>query len=246
MLFDERPKLRKGDLFDRETEVFYVIEGAGHPLTVITGIRRIGKTSVLNVALGELKDAVTLIVDCRRLRPNYGRSELYALFSEALSTRFDRLVDVLSGVRGVSIMGNSVELRWRGKDSVSLADLIDRLNRRRVVVALDEAQRLRGPLSGEVRDAIAHAYDYDRNVTFILTGSEVGLLYDFIGVEDEASALYGRFFREVRLERFSPERSREFLRRGFEELGVNVDEDLIDEVAGLFDGIPGWLTFAGL
>ena len=34
-------------------------------------------------------------------------------------------------------------------------------------------KELRGPRANEVLNAIAHAYDYDRNITFILTGSEV-------------------------------------------------------------------------
>lgn len=239
------PRAGGRDLFDRDSEVSQVVEGLGHPLTVISGIRRIGKISVLNVALSEV-NAVTLIIDCRRLRPNYSRAELYSLFSEALSSRLDRVVDLLRGLRGASIMGSGVELRWRGRDSVSLADLLDRLNSRRAVIALDEAQRLRGPLSTEARDAIAHAYDYDRNVSFVLTGSEAGLLYDFIGLEDESSPLYGRYFRDVRLERFSRGQSVEFLRRGFNELGVEVSDDVIEGIAEYFDGIPGWLTFAGL
>jgi len=57
-------------------------------------------------------------------------------------------------------------------------------------------------LSSEVLNALVHAYDFDRNVTFILTGSEVGLLYDFICVEDPKSPLFGRFFYEIDVNRF--------------------------------------------
>jgi len=111
---------------------------------------------------------------------------------------------------------------------------------------VDEAQKLRGPLSREVREAIAHAYDYDRNLSFILTGSEVGLLHDFLGVEDERSPLFGRYYNEVSLERFTRRESAEFLERGFEELGVKVGESEMEELVDLVDGIPGWLAFAGL
>jgi len=111
---------------------------------------------------------------------------------------------------------------------------------------VDEARKLRGPLSREVREAIAHAYDYDRNLSFILTGSEVGLLHDFLGVEDERSPLFGRYYNEVSLERFTRRESAEFLERGFEELGVKVRESEMEELVDLVDGIPGWLAFAGL
>ncbi|MFP3157453.1 MAG: ATP-binding protein, partial [Caldivirga sp.] len=175
----ERPKARREDLFDRVKEVSEVINAIdkGRPIIVLSGIRRIGKTSVLLVALNEV-NVDSVLIDCRALKENYGRRELYALFSTAFSSKLDKLRDVLKGIRGVSIMGNYVELKWSGRDYLSLTELFDKLNRRRLVIVLDEAQRLRGPLANEVKDAIAHAYDYDRNLTFILTGSEVGLLHE--------------------------------------------------------------------
>ncbi|ADY02122.1 ATPase [Vulcanisaeta moutnovskia 768-28] len=69
----------------------------------------------------------------------------------------------------------------------------------RVVVAFDEAQRLRDPLSSEVLNALAHAYDFNGNITFIFMDSEVDLLYDFIGIEDPSSPLFGRYFYEVKM-----------------------------------------------
>jgi len=246
MLFDERPKARREDLFDRVKEVSEVIDAIdkGRPIIVLSGIRRIGKTSVLLVALNEV-NVDSVLIDCRALKENYGRRELYALFSTAFSSKLDKLRDVLKGIRGVSIMGNYVELKWSGRDYLSLTELFDKLNRRRLVIALDEAQRLRGPLANEVKDAIAHAYDYDRNLTFILTGSEVGLLHELLNVDDEESPLYGRYYHEVTLGRFSVDESEEFLRRGFSELSISVGDDVITSIAEYFDGIPGWLTLAG-
>lgn len=242
MLFDERPKRTREELFDREREIEEIEKNVDRPLIVLSGVRRIGKTSTLLVALNEI-GIDYVIIDCRRLKENYGRQELFNLFSSSFSSVLDKIKDILSGVRGVSIAGSSIEFRWKGRNSLSLADLFDHLNKRRLIIAIDEAQKLRGPLSAEVRDAIAHAYDYDDNLTFILTGSEVGLLYDFLGVEDEKSPLYGRYFYSISLGRFSRDESREFLMRGFSEVGVKVDKGLIDYMVDIFDGIPGWLTF---
>ncbi|MFP3399611.1 MAG: ATP-binding protein, partial [Acidianus sp.] len=72
MLFDERPKVRKEDLFDREKEVEEIINNIKRPLLLISGVRRIGKTSVLLVSLNEAKENYILI-DCRKLKENYGR-----------------------------------------------------------------------------------------------------------------------------------------------------------------------------
>ena len=40
-------------------------------------------------------------------------------------------------------------------------------------------------------------------VTFIVTGSEVGVLKDFLRIEDSEAPLYGRYIREVYADRFS-------------------------------------------
>ncbi|AWR94004.1 AAA family ATPase [Acidianus brierleyi] len=247
MIFDERPKDNRRDLFDREKELEKIENNiiAKKPLLLLVGVRRIGKTSVLQTALNEINET-SLIIDCRKLKENYGRRDLYSLFSQSLTSRLDKLKDILRKINGVSIFGNYVELKWSGKDYISIADLLDHLNERRIIIAIDEAQKLRGPLSKEVKDAIAHAYDYDKNITFILTGSEVGLLYDFLGVNDVESPLYGRYYNEIELERFDKEKSIEMLKKGFEELSFSIKDDIINSIVNEFDGIPGWLVFAGL
>lgn len=58
------------------------------------------------------------------------------------------------------MFGNYVEISWKGRDHISLAELLDHLNEKRLIIALDEAQRLRGPLSKEIKGAFAHSYDY--------------------------------------------------------------------------------------
>ncbi|WP_288104695.1 ATP-binding protein, partial [Thermofilum sp.] len=244
MLFDERPKERREDLYDREKEIEELKRSIGRPLILLTGIRRIGKTSVLRVALSEL-DIPYVLIDARSLRRNYSRSDLFRLIAQGLSGSLDKIKDLLMGIRGLRVMGVEVEVSWRGSDSLSLVELFDRLNKKKIVIAIDEAQRLRGPRSSELKDAIAHAYDYDQNISFILTGSEVGLLYDFIGIEDSRSPLYGRYYVEVKLERLSREQSIDFLRKGFAQLNLRVSEEVLEVAYEHFDGIPGWLTFFG-
>lgn len=245
MLFDERPKDSKEDLFDRESELSETLKAIkeNRPLILILGIRRIGKTSLLNVVLKESK-VNYILVDLRSLKRNYSRGDLYNALAEGLSLN-KKILDFLRGLRGVKIMGNEIELKWRGRNSLSIAELLDRLNANRIIIALDEAQKLRGPLANEIKEAIAHAYDYDKKITFILTGSEVGLLYDFLGIENPSSPLYGRYAIEIKLERLSREKSIEFLERGFDEIGVRVNKEVLEEAYEKFDGIVGWLTFFG-
>jgi len=55
VLFDERPKTNRSDLFGRERELNELKEKIDKPLLLLTGIRRIGKTFVLNVFFNESK-----------------------------------------------------------------------------------------------------------------------------------------------------------------------------------------------
>jgi len=185
------------------------------------------------------------LLDLRSLKINYGLRDLYYVLSRAFSTNLDKFREILTSLSSVKILGNEVAIRWRGRNALTLPTLFDSLNKRRTIIAMDEAQRLRGPRTREVLNAIAHAYDYDRNLTFILTGSEAGLLYDFLRLDDVDSPLYGRYCYRLVVERFDEDTAREFLRRGFEELGVDIGEEELEEAVNFFDGIPGWLTFFG-
>jgi len=244
VLFDERPKVNRSDLFDRERELNELKEKLDKPLLLLTGIRRIGKTSVLNVFLNESKTPFILI-DARSLKRNYSVEDLYKLIARSLSSSLSNIYEVLKNIKRIKILGNEIEIAWRGKDYVSLSELFDELNSKRVIVAVDEAQLLRGPNSIEIKNAIAHSYDYNRNITFILTGSEAGLLYQFLGIKDQNSPLFGRSYHEVKLERFDKETSKRFLEKGFSEANFNVEQKIIDEAVDEFDGIVGWLTYFG-
>jgi AAA+ ATPase superfamily predicted ATPase len=242
-LFDLRPKSRREDLFDRERELSELYRGVerGYPVVVVLGVRRIGKTSILRVFLNEV-DGV--YIDMRGI---VRRSDLEVRLTDSLTSSLGRLRRFLEGIRGVEISGLSLEIRWRGRNSVSLAGLLTEVNRKggRFVVVLDEVQSVRPPLSAELRNLIAYTYDNLENITFILAGSEVGLLRDFLGYEEPKSPLYGRAVYEVVVERFSKEESREFLMRGFREEGVSPPPEVIDEAVNFFDGIVGWLVLFG-
>lgn len=242
MLFDPRPKASRDELFDREVELSILdrLAERGGPLALVLGIRRIGKTSLLKSFLSEWTG---VYVDVRGVRT---RADLFRVVGEGLSLS-RRVRRLLEGVRGIRVSLSGVEIRWRGRDSISLAGLLHELGRsgERVVVVFDEAQALRPPISAEVREAIAYAYDNVPTVSVILSGSEVGLLRDFVGVDDPDSPLYGRYALELGVRRFSPDESAEFLREGFTEEGVEVPEDIIEEAVKTFDGIVGWLVYFG-
>lgn len=257
MLFDLQPKRRREDLYDREEELkeFFDAVELGETLVLLLGIRRLGKSSLLNVALSESGKPFSKI-DVRSLYFTHGSipQELLArkLLEGLLKSLKGRdkvrmeLVKALSRIKGVKVSGLQVEF----DEKPDLAGLLERLDAwaektgRRVIIAFDEAQYLR--LSGIQYDGlIAYAVDNLPNLTFVLTGSEVGMLHDFIGLDDPKKPLFGRYAREITLKRFSKEQSGDFLRRGFDELGVKVQEEEIKKAVEKLDGIVGWLTLYG-
>ncbi|MDG6939971.1 MAG: ATP-binding protein [Nitrososphaerota archaeon] len=92
---------------------------------------------------------------------------------------------------------------------------------------------------------LAHVYDYIPSVQLVLTGSQVGFLHEFLGVEDAEAPLYGRVRVEIRTPRLTKDQARDFLEKGFAQIKVKPDPRQLDSAIEKLDGIIGWLTFLG-
>ncbi len=114
-----------------------------------------------------------------------------------------------------------------------------------IIVAVDEAQEFRKLNWLRIDRILAYAYDNLRNLRFLLSGSQVGLLYDFLGVNDPTSPLYGRAFVEVKTRRLSRVEAVDFLEKGFAQLGLIPESEVIQRVVEEVDGIIEWLTYFG-
>ncbi len=260
MYFDIKPKEKREDLFDREEELNKLIKyiNVGSRVIILTGFRRSGKTSLLKVGLNLLNKPY-ILVDARGISINPSLRDLYILLESGINDLINRskhlvekLLSSLSMVNGISIHGLSVYFKWRGKNKLLLHQLFDNLNyfaemkiKDKVIIAFDEAQYLKGVIGKYLLSAIAHAYDYNENLIFIFTGSQVGLLHDFLGVDNPKSYLYGRHMSEIKLGNFSKNLSLEFLREGFKQINLEVSEEILEYAYNCLDGIVGWLTEFG-
>ncbi len=247
MYFDPRPKSSREDLYNRERELKEFISAIeSSPLTVVTGIRRLGKTSLILVGL-EGKPHV--IVDLRGV--SQSRKALYKRIEYSLNQFFakyrglwEKLRGKLGIISGVEILGVGVSLSWR-KGATDLAALFRSLEDHEVVVVFDEVQYVRGPFGKEFAEVLAYLYDHSE-LRIVLSGSEVGLLYDFLGVNTPEAPLYGRYFREVKLNSFSRSQSLDFLEKGFEQYNVKPPSKVLEEAVDSLNGIVGWLVYFGL
>jgi AAA+ ATPase superfamily predicted ATPase len=261
LYFGDRPKVRGEDFYDREDELRKLVDSLrkGSALTVVKGLRRLGKSSLMLIGLSKL-GSPHLLIDCRQFEEvaHLPRRALIGALEESVNSfirehrsLWSALKEHLSRVRGVKVGDFSVTFSWSTQRALSLTGLFDTLNRFaedrgiKVVVAVDEAQQLRKLANFDFSGLLAHIYDYDGNLQLLLTGSQVGLLDDLLGVDDPSSPLYGRARSEILLGRFSVEQSAEFLREGFKQCRMRVSDETIEYAVEKLDGIVGWLSNFG-
>jgi len=235
--FNPEPKTRKEEFFNMEEEIDRLSKGLKHgKLVVVSGLRRYGKTSLILTYLNEEKYDY-IYIDCRLLPPGMiTLDSILKLFKEELEKK-TWARKILRSVEEIAV--GDIKVKLKGEET--LASMLEALEGK--IVVLDEAQELRRS-KYRFDKILAYAYDH-LNIKFIVSGSQIGLLYRFLRVNDPESPLYGRPYIEVKLGRLSEKDSRRFLLEGFKQYGVEVSEDEIEEAVKWFDGIIGWLTYFG-
>jgi len=182
----------------------------------------------------------------------------YEMFLEELKasiSRFTavdrRILEYLRTVKGVKVLGLEVEFE-RGKSRPLLTSILEAMDswakdrEEKLVIIIDEAQELIKLRGYDIIPAIAYAYDNLRSLAFVFAGSKIGLLYRFLKVQDPSSPLYGRYMERIELKPLSREKAVEFLRKGFEDHGLKVNEEFLNRAVDKLDGVIGWLAYLGL
>jgi len=228
------------------------MDSLSNPLTLILGVRRIGKTSLLLVGLNEAK-LPYMIIDCRDLPINPSKKDVILAFERGFNEMvkkhrkiWESIKNYLKIIEGVKILGLGASFSWEKTSPSSIISEINnwaRDHNTRVVIAFDEFQQIRG--AKEILTLIAHTYDYKRNISIVLTGSEMGLLYDALRIDDPKAPLYGRYLYEIKLKNFTREQAIEFLLLGFHQHNIKPSKRILEYAVDKFNGIPGWLTFFG-
>ncbi len=244
--------MKRVDLFSRDAELKRFSDAVTYAsLVVIIGPRRTGKTSFMNVALAE-SGFPHISLDLRGLPYNPSRADIVRRL-EAGFNQIDRkwlhtLCNALTRVKGFTILGNAISLDW-SKTGVDLTDLFDEINLwalkqgTKFLAGFDEIQLVRG--DRQIPRLFAHIADSDRYITLVVTGSEVGLLFDFLGFEDTESPLYGRHYTEIHMRDFDPREAEAYLLAGFQQIGVPASTDVVHYAIEKLDGVVGWLTLFG-
>ncbi|MCL5412834.1 MAG: ATP-binding protein [Candidatus Marsarchaeota archaeon] len=247
MLFDINPKEKVSDLYDRKKELKSLSQAIKNDerLSIVFGVRRIGKTSLIHAFLSGY-EVPYVLVDARKIYTEHAAIPISALY-QLIGVEFLNFVERLNLDSAESMKERYPKLA-SGK---GLTDLLTVINewcgdkKLKYAIVLDEAQYLRFGGSVKYDMLIAWSMDNLPNIMYILTGSEVGMLKDFLNYEDINAPLYGRYRNEIYLGRFDAKTSEHFLSSGFKEVNAKISSGEIKDIVKELGGVVGWLTYYG-
>lgn len=228
MYFNPQVKDNRGDFFNFEViqeELKRAIEDKLVPLIAVYGLRRTGKTSLIRVVLNSM-DKKYVWIDSRNIS---SRDEFHKKLLDEID-KFRRF-----RVEKLILKGVGLSLNFMKKG-------LDYLNKHKFVLVIDEAQLLK---KLHLDNSIAYIYDNFPNIKIVISGSESGMLKNFLGKNNARAPLYGRAVLELQTNRLDRESGFIFLREGAKQAKINfTDEEILTAIKAL-DGIIGWLTKYG-
>ena len=261
---DPRPKDDLKSLYDRKEEVSKLASHIAEktPLILITGFRRVGKTSLLKAVVKKHSE-YNIMIDLRNLgsKSYVTKKDIVNLFQSSIQSFLDshqtkkqKITSLLRSVRGITLpTGGGIQFDFSSNNELDLPGLFQKLdqwagnNSTKIVIAVDEAQEFRKSRHIDMANIFASVYDNCRNIILILTGSEIGVLYDFLALENADSPLFGRVKKEIEINPLSSEQGLEFLKIGLKQKKIKiVDESVLSHAVEELGGIIGWLNEFGL
>ncbi len=256
MYFEIFPKNFKKDLFNSDVNLnnlLNLINDTSVRLIVIKGLRRTGKTSLLNVAIKE-SDQIHIKIDVRN-HPFFNYNDFLNVFMKLLKNTifkknvFKQLYIKLDSIDlslsyGDIKLNSKFNLKNNKEISLFLEEVNNFLEKKKLmlVISIDEVQLLK---KIKIDYLFASIYDNYKNIKFILTGSEIGLLDSFLGVNNYDAPLYGRHFEVIEIKKLREQDSFNFLKIGFNQVNKVIDNKEIVFVVERLDGVIGWLTQYG-
>lgn len=252
---DELEKLNK--LIDQKT-----------PVIVVSGFRRVGKSSLIRCAVKKRSSLIINAWDAGTKIPT--RAQILDLFRRRIEGYLNehkngrsQLRDFIYSVSGFNFNipgGAGVGLSFKDKTITepTIISVLDALNQWAVennqlfVLVIDEVQDFAHAKGIDLRKIFAKFFTPDySNLVLILTGSEIGTLHDFVSKKNPRGPLFGRDSVVVHLSPFDENKSEQFLLTGLSDSGVPIirtipDDPTIEQAITELGGIAGWISIFGL
>jgi len=238
MYFEIEPKSKKEDFFNYEYEYDQVKKALKRREKIITilGVRRVGKTSLLNIIYNEM-NGLKLWLDGRIISDP--KKEIFAAIYDAAKAGKPKVFGKIESLN-ISAFGVGLGINLVKESQSEIEKKIRETGQ--IYVFIDEAQKMK---TKQLADVLSYIYDRFPNVSFIISGSEIGLVEEIIGETDSEHPLYGREITKVVLNRLDKNKAMEYLKKGFEQLDMKPNETEIENAIAELDGLIGWLTLYG-
>jgi len=212
----------------------------------LIGPRMVGKTSLIKVANTKL-DHKGIYVNLWGAKSTNGLLNALVTSLNQSKSLVQTIKDGARRIEGLSVGPSGISVTIPKKPLTTTWDLLNLVGRQsgKCVIELDEVQEL-AVISGHLIKVLANIFNTYTNIVFVFTGSMFGLMKTLTEPKSSNSPLYGRPPAKVYLRPFDKKKSIDFLKKGFEEYRMQVNEDVISKaVEERLDGIPGWLTLYG-
>ena len=179
MYFDMRPKTDARDLFGVDYLLHLLTDAIKDKkvrMVVIKGLRRTGKTSLLNVALKESKmDYIKIDV---REAPYYDKTEFFEFLIEKLEEKYNKIKKMFSGSELKFFYKDiGAGLKIKGGKRVSFFEKLDaklKKGGKQIILAFDEIQLLEKTEFDQVLASIYDNYGQIKTDYAIVLGSVQG------------------------------------------------------------------------
>ena len=234
-------------------EIVHAIESDATRFIIITGMRRVGKSSIVNVLLNEMKHPY-IWVDTRELGTinvdSFYRSmeDALTIFMKENKGFFNGVKNKLKSIKGISVstplIGAGVTIDIEQNNLYIISNVLKTLNEQgKSILVIDEAQNL--SIIDGFDNILAFIYDNLKNIKVILTGSEITLTDVLLGAKNPEAAFFGRTLYEVNLSPLPLDKSLDFLKMGFEQENLSIEKEDLEEIVNYVDGNTGWLVQYG-
>lgn len=238
MYFFIEPKSKKKDFYNYDYQYNQLKKAMERKekITAVVGVRRVGKTSLLNIIYNETR-GLKLWLDGRIV--NKPKEEIFNAIYETVKANKPKIFGKIESLN-LSAFGFGLGVKISKENRTEIEKQIRRAGQLSIFV--DEAQRMK---ITELSDVLSYFYDRLPSVSFVLSGSEIGLVEEILGVNDSEHSLYGREINKVIMNRMDESKSIDYLIKGFKQTGIDTEEDEIYEAVNELDGLIGWLTLFG-
>ncbi|MFH1094678.1 MAG: ATP-binding protein [Candidatus Micrarchaeota archaeon] len=238
MYFEIEPKSKKADFFNHDYEYEQLKKALERKekIIAVVGVRRVGKTSLLNVVYHETK-TLKLWLDGRIVTSP--KKEIFAAIYETAKSGKPRIFGHIDSLN-VSAFGIGLNVKVGSQSQIEIEKKVRSAGR--MTVFIDEAQRMK---TDELADVLSYFYDRFPGISFVISGSEIGLVEEILGESDGEHPLYGREITKIMVERLDKNRAMDFLRSGFAQIRINITDSELEEAISELDGLIGWLTLYG-